>query len=218
MLPTLPTFSRTRFPRLMAGAVLALLISSSAHAQTLADVQVLMKEGKLPQALTRIDRYIAAQPKDARGPFTKGLILSEMGRPRDAIEVFSGLTENFPERPEPYNNLAVLYARQKQYGKARAALEMAIRVHPGYAVAHENLGDVYARLASQAYAKALQLGSASEATQGKLEIARELVRLSTGEGEGEGEGRAARRKSGAESGKSASPPLGTDLGPEFVTR
>ena len=79
------------------------------------------------------------------------------GQPAQAIATFTKLTEDFPELPEPYNDLAVLHAAQGDYDKARAALEMAIRTNPGYATAHENLGDIYARLASQAYCKALQL-------------------------------------------------------------
>jgi ketosteroid isomerase-like protein len=80
--------------------------------------------------------------------------------------------------PEPYNNLAVLYAQQKQYDKARTALEMAIRTHPSYAIAYENLGDVYAKLASQAYDKALQLDSANSATQNKMALIRDLITTS----------------------------------------
>jgi tetratricopeptide (TPR) repeat protein len=137
-----------------------------------------MKEGKMTQALERVDRYIVAQPKDAQGPFTKGMILSELGRPQEAIKVFINLTEIFPELPEPYNNLAVLYAQQKQYDKAQTALEMAIRTHPSYAIAHENLGDVYAKLASQAYDKALQLDSSNTATQTKLSMIGELISVS----------------------------------------
>jgi tetratricopeptide (TPR) repeat protein len=178
---TLTTLLRRVFPRLMQSAVLAFLGISLACAQvpqTLADAQALMRAGRLPQALGAIDRYIAVQPKDAQGPFTKGLILSEMGRPQEAIQVFSSLTENFPELPEPYNNLAVLYARQKQYDKAQAALERAIHTHPSYAIAHENLGDVYTKLASQAYDKALQLDSANKAAQSKLEMIRELISFS----------------------------------------
>ena len=47
------------------------------------------------------------------------------------------------------------------YGKARAELEETLRLQPGYATAHENLGDVYAVLAAQSYAKALRLEPAS---------------------------------------------------------
>jgi tetratricopeptide (TPR) repeat protein len=158
----------------MTGCVL-LVLAQIANAQTLADVQGLMKQGKMPQALEQAERYIAAQPEDAFGPFTKGLILTEMGRPQEAIEVFAGLTEKFPELPEPYNNLAVLYARQKQYDKARTALERAIHTHPAYAIAHENLGDIYAKLASLAYDKALQLDSSNRTTQTKLSMIKELI-------------------------------------------
>ena len=163
--------------RLSAYAVgVGLFVSISlASAQTLPDVQRLMKQGQIPQALEKVDAYIATQPKDAQGRFLKGLILTEMGRNAEAITVFTRLTEDFPELPEPYNNLAVLYAQQKQYDKARTALEMAIRTHPSYAVAHENLGDVYAKLASQAYDKALQLDTSNKATQNKLSMIKDLI-------------------------------------------
>ncbi len=146
-----------------------------ASAQTLPDVQRLMKQGQNPQALEKVDAYIATKPKDAQGRFLKGLILTEMGRTAEAITTFTRLTEDFPELPEPYNNLAVLYAQQKQYDKARTALEMAIRTHPSYSIAHENLGDVYAKLASQAYDKALQLDSSNKATQNKLSMIKDLI-------------------------------------------
>ena len=106
--------------------------------------------------------------------FLKGVIQTEAGKPADAIATFNKLTEDYPELPEPYNNLAVLYAGQSQFDKARAALEMAIRTNPSYATAHENLGDVYAKLASQAYSKALQLDSGNTGVQPKLALIREL--------------------------------------------
>ena len=83
----------------------------------------------------------------------------------EATGVFLKLTEEAPELPEPYNNLAVIYAQQKQYDKAKAALEMAIRTHPSYAVAHENLGDLYAKMARQAYDRALQIDAGNASAQ-----------------------------------------------------
>ncbi|WP_287461401.1 nuclear transport factor 2 family protein, partial [Accumulibacter sp.] len=120
-------------------------------------------------------------PGDARGRFSKGLILVEMGRPADAMTVFSKLIEDYPELPEPYNNLAVLYAQQKQYDKARTALEMAIRIQPNYATAYENLGDIHARLAGQAYEKALQIDPARKAARLKLSRMREAGSGSLGD-------------------------------------
>jgi tetratricopeptide (TPR) repeat protein len=107
--------------------------------------------------------------------FLKGVILTEQNRQADAIAVFSKLTEDYPDLPEPYNNLAVLYAGSGQYDKARAALENAIRTNPSYATAYENLGDIHARLASQAYDKALQLDSANNGAKSKLTLLRSLA-------------------------------------------
>lgn len=169
--------SLVRLPALLAGLVLSVSVSF-AIADTLPDIQRLLKQGQMPQALEKVDAYISGKPKDAQGRFLRGLILTEMGRSADAVAVFTKLTEDFPELPEPYNNLAVLYAQQKQYDKARTALEMAIRTHPSYSIAHENLGDVYAKLASQAYDKALQLDSSNSVTQSKLSLIRELISTS----------------------------------------
>ena len=127
------------------------------HADEYSDVNQLVRAGKLADALGKADQYLAGKPRDPQMRFLKGVIQTESGKPNDAISTFLKLTEDYPELPEPYNNLAVLYAGQGQYEKARAALEMAIRTNPSYATAQENLGDVYAKLASQAYSKALQL-------------------------------------------------------------
>ena len=86
-------------------------------------------------------------------------------KPDSAIAVFTELTEAYPELPEPYNNLAVLYANQNNFEKARNALEMVIRTHPSYATAHENLGDIYAKMASKAYDRALELDRGNRTTK-----------------------------------------------------
>jgi len=59
-------------------------------------------------------------------------------------------------------------------GAARASLEMAIRTHPSYATAHENLGDIYAKMASQAYDKALQIDKANTPLQTKLNLIKDI--------------------------------------------
>lgn len=109
------------------------------------------------------------------------MILSEQGKTTDAINVFQKLTEDYPELPEPYNNLAVLHASAGNYDKARVALERAIRTNPTYATAHENLGDVYAKLASQSYDKAMQLADPTQQTAPKSKLA--MVHTLTTKGE-----------------------------------
>jgi Flp pilus assembly protein TadD/ketosteroid isomerase-like protein len=147
---------------------------AAALADEYGDVSQLLRAGRQSEALAKADQFLAGKPRDPQMRFLKGVILSETGRGAEAITVFTKLTEDYPELPEPYNNLAVLHAGQSQFDKARAALEMAIRTNPSYATAHENLGDVYAKLASQAYSKALQLDAANTAVQPKLALIREL--------------------------------------------
>lgn len=175
------TVCRSPLRVLLAALASAALISFAppALADTLQDISKLLKQGQQSQALEKTEKYLAGKPKDAQGRFLKGLILTEMNRTAEAISVFTKLTEDYPELPEPYNNLAVIYAQQKQYDKAKQALEMAIRTHPSYATAHENLGDIYARLASQAYDKALQIDSSNASAQTKLAMIRDLMTTSS---------------------------------------
>ncbi len=138
------------------------------------DASKLYQQGKMDAALTKVTAALAQQPKDAQGRFLKGLIFTEQKKIPDAIQIFTGLTEDYPELPEPYNNLAVLYASQGNYDKAKAALELAIHTHPSYATAHENLGDIYAQLARRAYDKALQLDKSNTTAQSKLSMIKDL--------------------------------------------
>jgi Flp pilus assembly protein TadD/ketosteroid isomerase-like protein len=168
---------RPALAALLAAGILA-FTPSLARADALQDATKLLKQGQMGPALEKTEQILADKPKDAQARFLKGLILTEMNRQADAITVFTKLTEDYPELPEPYNNLAVLYAQQKQFEKAKNALEMAIRTHPSYATAHENLGDIYARMASQAYDKALQIDSSNASAQSKLAMIRDLMSVS----------------------------------------
>ena len=168
------TFTDPR-PMLSVLLVALLAISRPAFADDVEDAAKMLKSGQHQQALERVNKILAAKPRDARARFLKGLIFAEQGNAKDATDVFLALTRDYPDLPEPYNNLAVIYASQGQYDKARGALEQSIRTHPSYATAYENLGDVYAKLASQAYDKALQFDSANPAAKNKLALVRELV-------------------------------------------
>jgi len=157
----------------------ATLSVSAAHADDYADVSRLMRASQYAEALAKADQYLASKPRDPQMRFMKGVIQTETGKANEAIATFTQITQDYPELPEPYNNMAVLYAGQSQFDKARAALEMAIRTNPSYATAHENLGDVYARLASQAYGKALQLDGSNAGVQPKLALIRTLFSADT---------------------------------------
>ncbi|HEY0845200.1 MAG TPA: tetratricopeptide repeat protein [Noviherbaspirillum sp.] len=159
----------------MVSGLLAALLSVPALADDFTDVSKLMRAGQYAEALGKADAFLNKNPRDAQMRFLKGVILTEQNKSAEAIAVFTKLTEDYPGLPEPYNNLAVLYAAAGQYEKARLALDSAIRTNPSYATAYENLGDVHAKLASQAYDKALQLDSGNSAAKSKLTLVRSLV-------------------------------------------
>jgi tetratricopeptide (TPR) repeat protein len=167
-------------PKLIRSRVLAMLaagcigVAVAAPADDLREAQRLYSQGKSQPALEKVEGFLKAQPRDPQGRFLKGLLLTDQKRVPEAIQVFTGLTEDFPELPEPYNNLAVLYASQGNYDKAKSALELAIHTHPSYATAHENLGDIYAQLASRAYDRALQLDKNNTTAQLKLAMVKDL--------------------------------------------
>ena len=175
-----PSVSQGSLRRLLGLFVLACaLVTPLAHADEYSDVNQLLRSGKYTEALSKADQYLASKPRDPQMRFLKGVVQTEAGKPVDAIATFVKLTEDYPELPEPFNNLAVLYASQGQYDKARAALEMAVRTNPSYATAQENLGDIYAKMASQAYAKALQLDSNNASVRPKLALIREVFSAPT---------------------------------------
>ena len=169
---------RRTLPRLLRLLALTALVgtgAAQAQANDYAEITQLLKAGKAAEALTKADQRLSATPRDPQLRFLKGVAQADSGKQADAVATFTKLTEDYPELPEPYNNLAVLYANQNQLDKARTALEMAIRTNPSYATAHENLGDIYAKLASQAYNKALQLDAANATSvKPKLALIREL--------------------------------------------
>ena len=168
-------FHRFGLRATLYGGALLLCFSLTAGANEIQDINKLFKQNQYAQALKRVDIYLTDKPKNAQARFLKGLILTAQQKTDDAISIFLSLTEDYPELPEPYNNLAVLYAGLGQYDKAKAALEMAIHNHPNYATAHDNLGDIYAKMASQAYERALQLDRNNTTTQTKLALINDLV-------------------------------------------
>jgi tetratricopeptide (TPR) repeat protein len=174
MLHRIPTMKARLGAALFSALLGAAVCAWAAPADDLKEAQKLYGQGKLQPALDKVDGFLKAQPRDPQGRFLKGLVLTEQKRIPDAIQVFTSLTEDYPELPEPYNNLAVLYASQGNYDKAKSALELAIHTHPSYATAHENLGDIYAQLASRAYDRALQLDKTNTTAQLKLSMVKDL--------------------------------------------
>jgi len=180
MLHRIPMLGRVAAALAMAWLAVHAGTTLAAPADDLREAQKLYGQGKVQPAMDKVEAFLRAQPKDPQGRFLKGLLLTEEKKVPEAIKVFTGLTEDYPELPEPYNNLAVLYASQGNYDKAKSALELAIHTHPSYATAHENLGDIYAQLASRAYDRALQLDKNNTSAQVKLAMVKDMFSAQKG--------------------------------------
>ncbi len=147
---------------------------SAQTAQDIREVERLFRGGETALAMQQADKAIAEQPRNASMRFLRAVMLTELQRTGEAIDALNKLIEDFPDLPEPYNNLAVLLAAQGRIDRARDLLETALRHDPGYSVAHENLGDVFVRLALRAFERASSSRS-DDALQRKLRLARELA-------------------------------------------
>jgi tetratricopeptide (TPR) repeat protein len=135
----------------------------------------LLKENQPELALVGIDKGLESSPRDAQLQFLRGVALADLKKTDSAILIFTGLTQDFPELPEPYNNLAVLYATEGDLDKAKGALEAAIKALPNYALAHENLGDLYLQLAARQFDRAVKANPKSPFAARKLVLARDWV-------------------------------------------
>ena len=141
----------------------------------LKEASALVKDRQYANAQAKLDALLLQRPREPQARFLKGVTETELGRTDAAIAVFRSLIEDYPELPEPYNNLAVLYAERGEYESARLALETAIRTAPNWAVAHENLGDIYARLAAIEYDHAARLDRDNKSAPVKLTLVRDLL-------------------------------------------
>lgn len=148
---------------------LLLLIAAPLAADELDQIYELSLTGSERVAMERLNNYLAISPREPRARFLKGLLLARRGDTTPAIELFTGLTIDYPELAEPHNNLAVLHAQRQDYEAALAALERAIALDPEYASAYANLGDLHLRLAARAYRRQADLEPDNDTIRQTLE-------------------------------------------------
>jgi len=152
-----------------------LLSSLPSFAQNkIEEIKLLLKNGKYNHAEILINNSNEDNLNDPELLFYKGINETNLGKKNQAIDTFRDLTERFPELPEPFNNLAVLYAEKAQYRLAKEILEQAIKTNPSYLTAHINLGDIYTKMASEAYNKALEIDKSNNIAITKLSMITQL--------------------------------------------
>ena len=163
-------------PRFFLGLLAATVVATAALADEAATVVELMRNGRASAAMSAADRELAKNPRNPQIRFLKALLQHEAGHHALAIATYQRLIADYPGLPEPYHNLAALYAGLGERDKARTTLELAARASRSLAVQHEKLGDVYAHLATQTYRQALQSDHAGTEAPRQLPLIRQLIR------------------------------------------
>jgi tetratricopeptide (TPR) repeat protein len=159
--------SRLFWPHALAALTILCLLSTPVAASTLPEIRALAADQHYAEALKRLDAYLEDHHDDIEARLFKGVILTRQGNIDEAIAAFNDLAKDRPELPEPLNNLAVLYAAQGRYEDSRKVLLRAIELEPRYDTAHENLGDVYTKLANIAYERAYTLNEKNTGARDK---------------------------------------------------
>lgn len=163
--------------RLRSMLLLAALLGfgAASQADALGDARRLSGAGQTVQALAVVDKALADKPKDAELRFFRGVLLTDLGRSAEAQLIYTALSQEYPELPDPFNNLAVLHAARGELDQARALLETALRNEPRHRAARENLGDVFLRLAVRQWQSLAAEAQPEPALSRKLALARELM-------------------------------------------
>ena len=160
--------------RFLIAVLLFVLAFSHYSFADISKLNKLIEEKNYIEAKKIVDQLLDSDEENPQLLFIDGVLLSELGEIDNAINVFVSLTKSHPTLPEPYNNLAVLYAHIGNFDLARIALEKSIKTHPSYATAHVNLGDLYTRMASESYNQALQIDKSNKNAKTKLSLIKKL--------------------------------------------
>jgi tetratricopeptide (TPR) repeat protein len=144
------------------------------------DVRKLLRQAKYPDALLLVNKNLATNPRDPQMRFWLGFLYEQLGQPDMAMQVYLGLTQEYPELAEPHNNLGVLYASKGNYLSAKASLDTALRANPSYATAHENMGDLLVNMARQSYERALALEPKRREANAKIQGLKPVLDMTQG--------------------------------------
>lgn len=163
------------FLRCSALLVLLVALAPPARADEFGELRAMVTRGEAAAALPRIEKAAAANPRDVQLRFLQGVALMDLQRDAEALAHFSRMAHDYPELPDPHNNIALLHARAGRLEQARQALEAALRNDPSHRAARSNLGQVHLMLAVQAWELAAAEGPLDTALLRRLEVVRSLL-------------------------------------------
>ena len=164
--------------RRSACAALLMAFSLALHpaaADVVTDARTLAASGDIPAAVRKVERALEVKPRDVQLRFLLGVLLMDSQRDDAAMTAFLQLSQEYPELPDPYNNMALLHARAGRLEAALVAVQEALRAEPSHRTAQANLGQLHMMLAIKAWESLALAGPVEPALRRRLEGARSLL-------------------------------------------
>jgi lipoprotein NlpI len=133
----------------------------------LINIAILVAAVVLAGCETLPEKQSASQPEipaGAKSTYARAVSAVKAGRESQAIQLFSGLTREYPDFAASYTNLGLLYLKSNKLTEAEQYLNQAISLNPVDAVAYNHLGVVLRQRgefeqAHQAYLSALRINA-----------------------------------------------------------
>ena len=147
-------------------------------AGTIQDLQLLLDQNLFAPAALTGDQLLVEQPDNARVQFLTAYAYQMDKQTNRAKALYENLIRDYPELPEPRNNLAMIYLAGGDSDKASQLLIDALNTNSSYSTAYKNLGRIYRGIASETYRQAVSESNSPEVSIANIELAA-LSRLSS---------------------------------------
>ena len=102
--------------------------------------QMLESTGKLGDAQQQYEQALKAEPKSLSVTLALARVYARMGRPDAATKVYDQAERHHRKHAALFNDKGLLLAEQKQWPKAVATLQKAVKLEPSNSKYHNNLG------------------------------------------------------------------------------
>ena len=133
-------------------------------------MQQLITQKRFVDAASTGEQLLQQNPRHSQARFLTAYAYQMSAQTEQAIRLYQGLIEDNPQLPEPRNNLAMIYLAQGDYDRASQLLVEALNTHSSYAIAYDNLSQVYKGIASEAYRRAVSESSEPSRYTHKIEL------------------------------------------------
>jgi tetratricopeptide (TPR) repeat protein len=154
-----------------AAIILCLLVNGTALAvASVPQMQQLITQKRFVDAASTGEQLLQQNPRHSQARFLTAYAYQMSAQTEQAIRLYQGLIEDNPQLPEPRNNLAMIYLAQGDYDRASQLLVEALNTHSSYAIAYDNLSQVYKGIASEAYRRAVSESSEPSRYTHKIEL------------------------------------------------